>query len=130
MKTLIIDNYDSFTYNLYQYLAELGDEPVVRRNDRIGLAEVESGRFTHIVLSPGPGSPYTPRDVGICPEVVSHAMAKRMPLLGAASATSSSRGSSAGAWRVRPAPSTAKHRVSASVRRKGDCSRASRRERR
>ncbi len=60
---LLIDNYDSFTYNLYQYLAELGAEPLVRRNDEITVAEAEALRPTHLVLSPGP---CTPREAGIC----------------------------------------------------------------
>ena len=60
---LLIDNYDSFTYNLYQYLAELGAERVVLRNDGITVAEAEALRPTHLVLSPGP---CTPREAGIC----------------------------------------------------------------
>jgi anthranilate synthase/aminodeoxychorismate synthase-like glutamine amidotransferase len=54
---LVIDNYDSFTYNLVQYLGELGAEPVVYRNDALTLAEVEALDPTHIVISPGPGDP-------------------------------------------------------------------------
>ena len=54
---LVIDNYDSFTYNLVQYLGELGEDPVVRRNDEITVDEVESLSATAIVVSPGPGQP-------------------------------------------------------------------------
>ena len=54
---LMIDNYDSFTYNLVQYLRELGAEVVVHRNDRIGIEEIRAVRPERIVLSPGPCSP-------------------------------------------------------------------------
>ena len=54
---LLLDNYDSFTWNLAQYLGELGAPPLVRRNDAIGLDEIASLRPTHIVISPGPGRP-------------------------------------------------------------------------
>ena len=54
---LVIDNYDSFTYNLVQYLGELGEDPVVRRNDQIAVDEIESLSPTGIVISPGPGVP-------------------------------------------------------------------------
>ncbi len=53
----LIDNYDSFTYNLYQYLCELGEEVIVRRNDRFKLEEIEELEPQAIVVSPGPGSP-------------------------------------------------------------------------
>jgi len=59
---LVIDNYDSFTYNLVQYLGELGEDPVVRRNDAIVLDEIESMAPTGIVISPGPG---VPGDAGV-----------------------------------------------------------------
>jgi anthranilate synthase/aminodeoxychorismate synthase-like glutamine amidotransferase len=70
MKTLIIDNYDSFTYNLYQYLGELGGEPVVYRNDEITLDEIRELNPTHIVISPGPGHPAKDKDFGVCKEVI------------------------------------------------------------
>ena len=54
---LVIDNYDSFTYNLVQLLGELGAEPVVRRNDQVTVAEIASGGYHGIVISPGPGEP-------------------------------------------------------------------------
>jgi len=64
---LVIDNYDSFTYNLVQYIGELGAEPVVRRNDEIGVEDVERLRPSAIVLSPGP---CTPAEAGITVPVV------------------------------------------------------------
>jgi anthranilate synthase/aminodeoxychorismate synthase-like glutamine amidotransferase len=64
---LVIDNYDSFTYNLVQYLGELGAEPVVRRNDVVTLAEIRALSPSHIVISPGPG---TPNDSGISLDVI------------------------------------------------------------
>ena len=57
MKVLLIDNYDSFTFNLAQYLGELGHAPIVRRNDRITLREVADMQPDRIVISPGPGNP-------------------------------------------------------------------------
>ena len=59
MKLLMIDNYDSFTYNLVQYFGELGAEVLVHRNDEIGLADIESLKPSHLVVSPGPCSPIT-----------------------------------------------------------------------
>lgn len=64
---LVIDNYDSFTYNLVQYLGELGAEPLVRRNDAVTLAEIRTLAPSHIVISPGPG---TPDDGGISLDVI------------------------------------------------------------
>ncbi len=52
---LVIDNYDSFTYNLVQYLGELGAEPVVRRNDQITVEEIAAAGYAGLVISPGPG---------------------------------------------------------------------------
>jgi len=63
MKLLIIDNYDSFTYNLVHFLGELGAEPVVYRNDKIGLDDIAEMAPEGIVLSPGP---CTPNEAGIC----------------------------------------------------------------
>lgn len=81
MKTLIIDNYDSFTYNLFQYAGELGGNPVVKRNDAITLGEVRGGGFTHIILSPGPGDPTDPRYFGVCKDVILKC-GKTTPILG------------------------------------------------
>ncbi len=64
---LVIDNYDSFTYNLVQYLGELGAEVAVRRNDEITVAEIRKMNPERIVLSPGP---CTPREAGICVPLV------------------------------------------------------------
>ncbi len=78
MAFLMIDNYDSFTYNLVQYFWELGVEMEVFRNDRIRLADIDVGILEGIVLSPGPG---TPADSGICPEIVRE-LAPDLPILG------------------------------------------------
>jgi anthranilate synthase/aminodeoxychorismate synthase-like glutamine amidotransferase len=75
---LMLDNYDSFTYNLVQYLGELGAEVGVFRNDEISVEQVESLRPSHIVISPGP---CTPNEAGITLELVAR-MAGRVPLLG------------------------------------------------
>ncbi|OGB93384.1 MAG: anthranilate/aminodeoxychorismate synthase component II [candidate division NC10 bacterium RIFCSPLOWO2_02_FULL_66_22] len=75
---LMIDNYDSFTYNLVQYLRELGAEVEVRRNDRITLEEIRAMRPERIVLSPGP---CTPAEAGICCDLI-RAFGATTPLLG------------------------------------------------
>jgi anthranilate synthase/aminodeoxychorismate synthase-like glutamine amidotransferase len=76
---LVIDNYDSFTYNLVQYLGELGETVEVRRNDRVTLREIESElRPQRIVISPGPGTPDT---AGITLQVIER-FAGKTPLLG------------------------------------------------
>jgi anthranilate synthase/aminodeoxychorismate synthase-like glutamine amidotransferase len=75
---LIVDNYDSFTYNLAQYLGELGREPVVYRNNEITLEEIETLGPTHIIISPGP---CTPLEAGISNDVVWR-FAGRIPVLG------------------------------------------------
>ena len=75
---LLIDNYDSFTYNLYQYLAELGAEVVTHRNDKITLDEIEDLAPEGIVISPGP---CTPREAGISNDVIRR-FGKTVPTLG------------------------------------------------
>ena len=75
---LMIDNYDSFTYNLVQYLGELGQDLKVYRNDKITIAEIEVMRPERIVISPGP---CTPKEAGISVEVIKH-FAGKVPLLG------------------------------------------------
>jgi para-aminobenzoate synthetase component 2 len=75
---LVIDNYDSFTYNLVQYLGELGEDVVVRRNDEISIAEVEAARPRSILISPGPGCP---TDAGISLRLIDH-FGGRVPILG------------------------------------------------
>jgi anthranilate synthase/aminodeoxychorismate synthase-like glutamine amidotransferase len=74
----VLDNYDSFTYNLVQYLGELGAEVVVRRNDEVTVAEIDAMRPERILLSPGP---CTPQEAGISIEVVRH-FAGKVPVLG------------------------------------------------
>ena len=75
---LVIDNYDSFTYNLVQYFGELGADPQVRRNDAITPEEVEKLKPKKIVISPGPGRP---QDAGISMELIRR-LGSRIPLLG------------------------------------------------
>lgn len=75
---LLIDNYDSFTWNLYQYFCELGAEVLVKRNDDITLAQIDALNPAKIVISPGP---CTPDDAGISLEVIRH-YAGKTPLLG------------------------------------------------
>jgi anthranilate synthase/aminodeoxychorismate synthase-like glutamine amidotransferase len=76
---LVIDNYDSFTFNLVQYLGELGETVEVRRNDEVTVAEIESSlRPARIVISPGPGRP---DDAGVSLELI-RKLAGRLPILG------------------------------------------------
>ena len=75
---LVIDNYDSFTYNLVQYLGELGAEPDVYRNDEISVAKIERLKPQRIVISPGPG---TPKEAGISNDVIRQFSGK-VPILG------------------------------------------------
>ena len=74
----VLDNYDSFTYNLVQYLGELGAEVEVRRNDQVSIGEIEDLRPERIVISPGP---CTPQEAGISIELIRH-FAGKVPLLG------------------------------------------------
>ncbi|MDQ6950795.1 MAG: aminodeoxychorismate/anthranilate synthase component II [Mariprofundales bacterium] len=78
MTILVIDNYDSFTYNLVQYLGELGQEPLVYRNDKIDLAGIEALTPARILISPGP---CTPDEAGISMAVIHHFSGK-LPILG------------------------------------------------
>lgn len=75
---LMIDNYDSFTFNLVQYFQQLGQEIVVKRNDEISLAEIEALAPSHLVISPGPCSP---NEAGISLAAIEH-FATRLPILG------------------------------------------------
>ncbi|HCU37151.1 MAG TPA: anthranilate/aminodeoxychorismate synthase component II [Armatimonadetes bacterium] len=75
---MLIDNYDSFTYNLFQYLAELGAEVLVHRNDALGVDDAMAARPNGIVISPGP---CTPNEAGICCDLI-RAAAGRIPVLG------------------------------------------------
>lgn len=79
--TLVIDNYDSFVYNIAQSIGELGSYPLVVRNDEITVKGVERLRPDRIVISPGPGTPEKAEDVGIVPEVIKY-LGKRVPILG------------------------------------------------
>lgn len=76
-KILVIDNYDSFVFNLVQYLQQLGAEVVVKRNDEVNADSIEE--YDGVLLSPGPG---TPEDAGVCIEIVNKAIEKQKPLLG------------------------------------------------
>jgi anthranilate synthase/aminodeoxychorismate synthase-like glutamine amidotransferase len=75
---LVIDNYDSFTYNLVQYLGELGADVRVRRNDQVTVGEIETMAPEQILISPGPGRP---EDAGVTPDVIRH-FGPTTPLLG------------------------------------------------
>jgi len=77
-RVLLIDNYDSFTYNLYQYLCELGAETIVRRNDEIKIEEAQNMSISHLVISPGPGGP---EEAGVSAEFISYYCGK-IPILG------------------------------------------------
>jgi para-aminobenzoate synthetase component 2 len=76
-KILVVDNYDSFVFNLVQYLQQLGAEVVVKRNDEVNAESING--FGGVLLSPGPG---TPEDAGACIEIVNAAIEKQKPLLG------------------------------------------------
>ena len=81
MTVLVIDNYDSFTWNLVQLVGSLGAEPVVRRNDAIDLAGVRALRPSHVIFSPGPGDPTQPARVGVCRPVLDE-LGAHVPILG------------------------------------------------
>ncbi|MHB8669516.1 MAG: anthranilate synthase component II [Acidimicrobiales bacterium] len=77
-RVLVIDNYDSFVYNLVQYLGELGADPIVHRHDELSLADVRGLAPEAILISPGPGRP---EDAGISLDIIEH-LAGRCPILG------------------------------------------------
>lgn len=81
MRTLVIDNFDSFTFNLVQYLGELGADPVVYRNDAITAKEAEQMAPDAIVISPGPGNPVNPKDFGVCSDILL-GLSRTTPTLG------------------------------------------------
>lgn len=81
MKTLILDNYDSFTYNVFQYVAELEGRPVVKKNDEADLKYIERLKPTGIIISPGPGTPENPKDFGVCGMVIKKYIGQ-IPILG------------------------------------------------
>ena len=76
-RILVVDNYDSFVFNIVQYLQQLGAEVVVKRNDQVNANSINE--FDGVLLSPGPG---TPEDAGACIEIVNAAIEKQKPLLG------------------------------------------------
>jgi para-aminobenzoate synthetase component 2 len=76
-RILVVDNYDSFVYNLVQYLYQLGAECEVRRNDVVGVTDADG--FDGVLLSPGPG---TPEQAGVCIEMTRHCAATNQPLFG------------------------------------------------
>lgn len=75
---LIIDNYDSFTFNLYQFVGSINEDVLVRRNDKITVEEIAELKPSHIILSPGPGYP---KDAGICEEVLQN-LKESFPIMG------------------------------------------------
>ena len=81
MKFLIIDNYDSFVYNLAQRLGELGITSDVIRNDKLTINQIKNGNYDAIVISPGPGTPDDERYFGICKEVIQN-LGPTTPILG------------------------------------------------
>lgn len=81
MKALIIDNFDSFVYNLAQYVGQLGAEPLVYRNNQVTLAEIQQLEPDRIILSPGPGRPEDRKYFGICLDVI-RKVSPQVPTLG------------------------------------------------
>jgi anthranilate synthase component II len=81
MKILVIDNYDSFVYNIAQILGELKTEPVVVRNDKITLEEVRKMNPDAIVISPGPGHPANRKYFGVCTDIIRE-LGPKIPILG------------------------------------------------
>ena len=80
MKTLIIDNYDSFTYNLYQMFYKVsGEEPIVIKNDKYSWQQIENMDYDNVVISPGPGNPEKTTDFGVCGEIIKKC---KKPILG------------------------------------------------
>ena len=75
---LIIDNYDSFTFNLYQFVGSINEDVLVKRNDKITVEEIAQLKPSHIILSPGPGYP---KDAGICEEVLQN-LKESFPIMG------------------------------------------------
>ena len=81
MKTLLIDNYDSFVYNLVQQVGELGSEPLIYRNNKITLNEVTNLNVDNIIISPGPGISSEKKYFGICSEIIRN-LSPTIPTLG------------------------------------------------
>jgi len=81
MKALVIDNYDSFVYNLVQYIGELGAETIVYRNDQVDLKQLAEIKPDRIVISPGPGTAEDERYFGVCTQIL-QTMSRAIPTLG------------------------------------------------
>ena len=81
MKFLIIDNYDSFVYNIAQYLGELGVDSDVKRNDKISIDEINKKKYDAIIISPGPGTPEDKKYFGVCTNVIKE-LGPTKPILG------------------------------------------------
>jgi len=81
LNVLILDNYDSFVYNLAQYMGTLGADPLVLRNDRVTLRQVEEASPDRVLISPGPGSPSDGRYFGVCASVL-RGISREVPTLG------------------------------------------------
>ncbi|UCH38230.1 MAG: aminodeoxychorismate/anthranilate synthase component II [Candidatus Bathyarchaeota archaeon] len=81
MKTLIIDNYDSFVYILVQYVGELGGTPIVYRNDKLSINKIKTMKPDRIIISPGPGTPEDPKYFGTCSAILKEVSLK-VPTLG------------------------------------------------
>jgi len=81
MKVLVIDNYDSFVYNLVQYIGELGTEVIVFRNDKVTLEQVKALKPDRIVISPGPGNPTDEKYFGVCKDILKK-LSPNVPTLG------------------------------------------------
>jgi anthranilate synthase component 2 len=81
LKVLVIDNYDSFVYNLVQYIGELGPETIVHRNDQVNMQQVKALKPDRIVLSPGPGNPEDERYFGVCKAILQQ-ISPDVPTLG------------------------------------------------
>jgi len=81
MKTIIIDNYDSFTHNIYQCIGKLNGNPIVYKNNSKELNNIESIKPSHIIISPGPGTVEKKEDFGMCEQVIRNYM-RQIPILG------------------------------------------------
>jgi anthranilate synthase component 2 len=81
LRVLVIDNYDSFVYNLVQYIGELGAEVIVYRNDQVNLEQVKKLKPDRIIISPGPGTPEETRYFGVCTAILQN-VSRAVPTLG------------------------------------------------